>query len=420
MRRSLLADVRPLRESPPFRRLWAGQLVSGVGTAMTLFAVALQVYRMTSSSAAVGGIGLAGGIAGIAAGLLSGGLLDTVDRRRVVLVTCVGQMVLSGVLAAQAFAGARTLWLLYALVAGESALAAVGTPARKAFLPRLLPADQLAAGSALQMLAGRSALVAGPALAGLLTAAGGLRFCYLVDALSFVAALYGALGLPSARPERGTGSGVGLRAIGDGLRFVGRSRVLLGVFLADISATLLALPVALFPAIDAERFGGSPEVLGLMTTAMAVGGILGSVLSGPVGRVQRQGRGVLVAVAVWGLSVAAFGLAHGLALTLLALLVADAADVSSVVLRSTVVQSATPDSFRGRVSATDYVVGAAVPQLGNFRAGVVATATSTTASAVSGGLSAVAAAGVLALTFPALVRYRATDGAQVREPSAAG
>src|SRR5439155_23931562 len=163
-----------------------------------------------------------------------------------------------------------------------------GQHACKTFQHRLRPADQLAAGTDLLRLAGRSALVAGPALAGLLTAAGGLRFCYLVDALSFVAALYGSLALPSARPEKGTGSGVGLRAIGDGLRFVGRSRVLLGVFLADISATLLALPVALFPAIDAERFGGSPEVLGLMTTAMAVGGILGSVLSGPVGRVQRQ------------------------------------------------------------------------------------------------------------------------------------
>jgi hypothetical protein len=146
------------------------------------------------------------------------------------------------------------------------------------------------------------------------------------------------------------------------------------------------------------------------------------VLSGPVGRVQRQGRGVLVAVAVWGTSIAAFGLARGLALSLLALLVADVADVSSVVLRSTVVQSATPDRYRGRVSATDYVVGAAVPQVGNFRAGIVATATSTTVSAVSGGLSAVVAAGILALTCPAVVRYRATDGPQlpVAEPSAAG
>jgi hypothetical protein len=167
------------------------------------------------------------------------------------------------------------------------------------------------------------------------------------------------------------------------------------------------VPVALFPAIADQRFGGSPELLGLMTTAMAVGGVLGTALSGPVGRVQRQGRAMLCAGAVWGLSIAGFGLAHGVVLTLLALLVADAADVSSVMLRATIVQTATPEAFRGRVSATEYVVGSAVPQLGNFRAGIVASATSPGFSALSGGLAATVGAGVLALCFPALVRYRA-------------
>lgn len=275
-------------------------------------------------------------------------------------------------LAAQAFAGAGVLWVLwvlYALVAAQAALGAVAAPARQTFLPRLLPADQLTAGAALQMLAGRAGWVVGPALGGLVTAAGGLRFCYLADAVSFVAALYGALGLPPARPESSGGRDRGLRAIAEGLRFVRRSRVLTGALLADICATVLAVPVALFPAIDVHRFGGDPRALGLMGTAMAVGGIIGSALSGPVGRVQRQGRGMLAAVATWGLAIAVFGIADSLVLTLLTLAVADAADVSSLALRATVIQAATPEAFRGRVAATDYVVGGAVPQLGNFRAG---------------------------------------------------
>jgi len=405
--RRLVADVTPLRISPAFRRLWVGQSLSMVGSRMTTFAVALQVYLLTHSSAAVGAVGLVSGVAGISAGLLAGGFLDAVDRRRALLVTSVAQLGTAAGLAAQAFAGGRSLWLVYGLVGVQAALGAVSAPARNTFLPRLLPADRLTAGAALFTLVGRLGGVVGPSVAGVLTAVAGLKFCYLVDTVSFVGALYGVAGLPALRVPQGEGSRPGLRAITEGLRFVRRSSVLTGVLLADISATVLAVPVALFPAVADQRFHGSPELLGLMTTAMALGGVLGTALSGPVGRAQRQGRAMLCAVAVWGLSIAGFGLAHGVVLTLLALLVADAADVSSVMLRATIVQMATPEAFRGRVSATDYVVGAAVPQLGNFRAGVVASATSPGFSALSGGLAATAAAGVLALCFPAFVRYRA-------------
>jgi MFS family permease len=405
--RRLAADITPLRISPAFRRLWLGQALSMVGSRMTTFAVALQVYTLTHSSAAVGAVGLVSGAAGITVGLLAGGFLDVVDRRRALLATSLAQLATSAGLAAQAFAGGGSLWLVYVLVALQAAFGAVSVPARNTFLPRLLPTERLTAGAALFTLVGRLGGVIGPAVAGVLTAVAGLKFCYLVDALSFGGALYGVAGLPALRAPLGERSRAGLRAIAEGLRFVRRNSVLTGVLLADISATVLAVPVALFPAVADQRFDGSPELLGLMTTAMAVGGVLGTALSGPVGRVQRQGRAMLCAVAVWGLSIAGFGLAHGVVLTLLALLVADAADVSSVMLRATVVQTATPDAFRGRVSATDYVVGAGVPQLGNFRAGVVASATSPGFSAVSGGLAATAAAGVLALCYPALVRYRA-------------
>jgi Transmembrane secretion effector len=407
--RRLLADATPLRRSPAFRRMWVGQLLSGTGSQMTVFAVALQVYRTTSSSAAVGGIGLVSGATGITAGLLAGGLLDAVDRRRVVVVCTVLQLATSAALTAQAVAGVHSLALLYLLVGVQAAVAAVGAPARSTFLRHLLPPDQLTAGAALQMLAGRSGWVVGPAIAGVLTASAGLEACYLVDTLTFLAALHGALGLPRVPVVPSGGSDRGLRAITAGLGFIARSRVLTGVLLADISATFLALPTALFPAVDAERFGGDPQTLGLMGTAMALGGVAGGLLSGPVGRVQRQGRGMLVAVAVWGLAIAGFGLADGLVATLLALAVADAADVSSLALRAAVIQTATPEAFRGRVAATDYVVGSSVPQLGNFRAGLVASATSPAVSAVSGGLAAAAAAGVLALTFPALRHHRAAE-----------
>jgi MFS family permease len=138
--KSLLMDLGPLRQSPAFRRLWAGSALSAIGGQMTNFAVALQIFSLTHSSLAVGGVGLAMAAPSIVFGLLGGSVVDAVDRRRLVLVTSGCLMAVSAVLAAQAFAGLRQVWLLYCLVAVQSLLEAINGPARRTFLPRLLAA----------------------------------------------------------------------------------------------------------------------------------------------------------------------------------------------------------------------------------------------------------------------------------------
>ena len=130
-----------------------------------------------------------------------------------------------------------------------------------------------------------------------------------------------------------------------------------GALLADLSATALAMPFALFPAINADRFGGAPETLGLLTAAVAAGGILGTALSGPVSHVTRPGRAMLFCALGWGGGLVGFGLAAGSPATLGFLVVAGIADVLSVVFRSTVLQTATPDNLRGRTSAAEFVTG---------------------------------------------------------------
>ncbi len=182
-----------------------------------------------------------------------------------------------------------------------------------------------------------------------------------------------------------------------------------GAFLTDLSGAVLGFPFALFPAINAERFGGSPATLGLLTTAVGVGGLLGSVFSGPVGHIVRPGRAMLITISVFGAAVAGFGAAGHLWLALACLAVAGAADTTTVVLRSTVVQTVIPDSLRGRISAAEYVVGVGGPQLGSLRAGAVGSLASPEISAVSGGLATVIAAVVIGLTLPAFARYRRLD-----------
>jgi MFS family permease len=192
--------------------------------------------------------------------------------------------------------------------------------------------------------------------------------------------------------------------------------VLAGAFLADLNATVFGLPIALFPAINAERYGGDPRTLGLFTTAIGVGGLVSAALSGPVGRIAAQGRAMLCAVAIWGAAFAGFAIISALWLTLVMLAVAGAADTFTVVFRGTIVQQTTPDELRGRVIAADYVVGVSGGQLGNLEAGALGSLTSPAISALAGGLITIAGAVVIGLAMPAFARYQRRADQEVTRP----
>jgi MFS family permease len=398
-------DIGPLKESPAFRRFFIGSSLSSVGSQMTNFAVPLQVFTITHSSAAVGAVGLAIAVPSVTLGMVGGTVVDAVDRRKLVIGLTSGAAGVSGLLAAQAFAGLNQLWPLYLLVAVQALLSTMNAPARRTFLPRLLSVQRVPAGAALTMFVMHASLIGGPALAGVITAAWGLKVCYLIDAVSFAAALYGVGQLPPMPPQGDSVSRPGLRAVAESLRFIRNRPVLSGALLADMSATVLGMPFAVFPAINADHFGGAAQTLGLLMAAPSVGGVIGMVLSGPVGHVSRPGRAMLVCGAVWGAGIAGFGLAGHLWLAMLLLAVAGAGDATSVVFRTTMIQTATPDQQRGRVSAAEYVVGAGCPQLGNFRAGTIASLTTPAFSAFAGGIATVVGAAVIGLALPGFRRY---------------
>jgi MFS family permease len=422
----LLTDITPLRENPAFRRLWLGTMLSGVGSTMATFAVTLQVYETTKSTTAVGGLGIASLVPMLAVTLPGGSLADRFDRRRLVLAVTASMTAVSALLFTLTVAGAAPLWALYSLVAADSALGAVNVPARATFIPRLIPQEQRAAALALQRMVSQTAMIAGPALAGVVVAGIGLKGCYLIDVASFAGALWGVGRLPPMVAEPTTGGAgpasgggpprSGLALTVEGLSFIGRSRVLCGAFLTDVNATFFALPVSLFPAINAERFGGSPRTLGLFMTAMGVGGLVSAVFAGPLKHMRRHGLVMLACVAVWGGAFALFAVAPSLWLTLLALAIAGLADTFTVVVRGIIVQQATPDEFRGRVNAADFLVGAGGSQLGSLEAGLVGSWTTPVISALSGGLLTVFGVLAIGAAMPGFRRYRSPTPAP--EPSA--
>jgi MFS family permease len=318
----------------------------------------------------------------------------------------VGQLVGSVALAVLVHTGTASVAAVYVVAALQTGLGALGAPANRSFTARLLAPSRLGAGLALSRLGDQVSLLAGPVVAGLVVVTVGVEACFLLDALTFVAAMYGVSRLPPMRPDAATVGGPDLGGLRDGVRLVLRSPVLLGAFATDLAATVLAMPLALFPVINDQVYGGSPVTLGLFAPAIGLGGIVAGALSGRVTSSPRQGRLMLASAAVWALGLAAFGLSTSLPVALACLAVAGAADTVTVVSRTSIVQHAVPDSLRGRVNALDYLVGVSGPQLGNARAGLVASFTSGATSAVLGGLASFLAIGAVAVFTPSLRRHQ--------------
>ncbi|PYC87344.1 MFS transporter [Streptomyces tateyamensis] len=403
----VLADLTPLRTSADYRRIWFGQSVSSIGQQMTAVAVAVQVYALTRSTFATGLVGLCSLLPLIGFGLYGGAIADSVDRRKLGLVGAAGLAAVSAVLAAQALLGLHQVGVLYAAVALQGGFFAVSSPARSSMIPRLLPAEQLPAANALNTISMNLGMTVGPMLGGLLIGAYGSQAAYLVDTVAFAAVLHAMWRLPAMLP--GDGSTPPARAsVLDGLRFLREQPNLRTSFLADLAAMIFGLPRSLFPALAVTFYGGGAGTVGLLVAAPAVGALAGALFSGWISRVHRHGLAVLVAVAAWGLSIAAFGLtAHHLWLGLVLLAAAGCADTVSMIFRNTMMQVAAPDEMRGRLQGIFIVVVAGGPRLGDFESGTVAALTTPAVSVITGGLACVAAVLLLTTRRPAFLRYDA-------------
>jgi MFS family permease len=395
-------DLAPLR-NPDYRRLWAGNSVAFIGFQVSAVAVPVQVYEMTGSSFWVGMLGLVGLVPLVVFGLWGGAVADAVDRRLLLLGSSLVAWFATLGMLAHSLLGLNDLGVLFALVALQSAGFAVSSSTRGAVVPRVLDKDLVAAANTLSFTAANAGMVAGPLLAALVISRGSLSAAYAVDAALFTAGLYATFRLPSL-PPLGAVTAPGLRSVIDGLAFILTRPVLLLSFLVDIGAMVLAMPKALFPAA-AEDLGG-PSAVGWLFAGIAIGGVAAGLTSGWIGRVRRQGVALVVAIVVWGLAVAAAGLAHRLWLAVALLAVAGAADLVSAVYRQTMLQTYAPDEMRGRMQGVFVVVVAGGPRLGDLRAGATAAAAGTTASWVGGGI-ACAVLVLAALAVPAFRRYDA-------------
>jgi len=410
--RRLAVDTRPLRASRDFRLLWSGELISQIGSQVTLVALFVQVYELTHSSAAVGVIGAVqlGPMVLVSIGL--GPQIDLRDRRLLLIASQLGLMASSLILLVGAIAGHPPLVLVYGAAALNAAFVSVSMPTRAAMTPNLVPANLLAQSAALNQVMWNGAGVVGPALGGVVVGQLGLAWAYGIDVATYVVAVGFALMLRPQRPQRDAAEedDRGWAAVRNGMRYLKGKRVLQSTFTVDVVAMVFGMPRVLFPVLADKQFHRGPEVVGWLFSAVALGALIGALSSGWVGRVRRLGLAILVAVTVWGASITAFGLSGDhLWLALVCLAVAGSADVISAVFRSTLQALVVPDALRGRLSAFNIFIVAGGPRLGDLEGGVVASAFTPTVSVVSGGLLCLGGVAVIALMVPRFARWRIGD-----------
>jgi len=408
----LLADLTPLKISAEYRRIWSALSISNIGQQMTTVAVGIQVYSLTRSSFMVGLVGLCQLIPLIGFGLYGGALSDTHDRRKVGLFAAIGLMACSMVFFMQSVRDVRSVGLLFAVVAIQSAFFAVGNPARGAIIPRLVDKELLPAANALSMLAWNVGFTIGPLLGGLLIAAtGGVSVAYFVDVVAFSSVVYAMYRLRPLPPLGEVSTRTGWAAVRDGLTFLRGRRNLQMSFYLDLAAMVFGMPRALFPAIGAAMYPSDPRMaataVGFLAAAPAFGAVVSGVFSGPLARVRKQGVGVVIAILAWGTSIALFGLSSALLVACFFLACAGAADNISAIFRATILQAATPDEYRGRLQGIHTVVVAGGPRLGDMESGTVAAIAGETFSVVSGGLLCIVFALGLVAAMPSFLRYDA-------------
>jgi MFS family permease len=397
-------DLSPLRRSPEFRRLYAGQAASFAGSMITYVALPYQAYQLTRSSLVVGLLSVAELVPLVIAALLGGALADAADRRRLILAAEAASLAVAAALALNAAAW-HQVGLLFVLAVIGAFAAGMQRPSLDALVPLLVAREDLTAAASLSGLLGNGAQVLGPLLGGTLIAAAGLPAAYLADAASCLAGLVMFARLrsfpPAPEAERPS-----LRGVAEGLRYVRGRPEILGTYLIDIAAMFFGAPYALFPAV-AARLGGA-FALGFLYAAPGAGALLVSATGGWAGHMHRHGRAIALAVVGWGLAIAAFGLARGLWWAVAALAAAGAADMVSGIFRMTMWNQTIPARLRGRVAGLEMISYTTGEPAGGLESGLVASLTGSVRIAiVSGGLACLVGAVAVTLALPALWRYDA-------------
>lgn len=402
-------DQQRLFRHRPYALFWTARSLSAFSMQMAAVATGWLVYQKTGSAYALGFIGLAQFIPMVLLTLPVGHIADRADRRRIIVACQLVESITLAVLAWGIVAGWLQVLHIFAAVVVLGAAQAFERPTMSALLPGLVPGPMLQRAIAMASSANQSAYIVGPAVGGLLYAVHvavpfAVSAAFMFGAAMLLSAIVVAEGPPLAR-EPAT-----LRSVFSGISFIWHRPILLGAVSLDLFAVLLGGATALMPIYARDILGTGPWGLGILRAAPAAGALSMSLFLSRMSMRRAVGTKLFLAVAGFGIATVVFALSRNIILSVAALYCVGVADNVSVVIRSSLVQLATPDAVRGRVNAVHSLFIGTSNQLGEFESGITAGLFGAVPAAVLGGVATVAVALLWIRIFPALRRIETLWG----------
>jgi MFS family permease len=405
--RFLEGDLGAVLRVAAFRLYAVSRIGAGIGQSMLQAIIAWQVYSLSGSALDLGIVGLIRFVPAFGLSLISGVIVDTYDRQRVLFFAQAIPLLSSGIMLMAIAANAVTLPLVYGLVFFAGVASAFEGPARQTMIPALVPRHLFSRAMTFNSTLQSVCAVSGPAVGGALIAWQGIGAGYAVHFALILTSMLTLLPLKLPGKAAAARAGVRLAAIRDGFAYLRSQPPVLGAMTLDMFAVLFGGAKALLPIYARDILQVDAAGYGLLTASLEVGALLAAVTLVALPPPTRTGRALLASVAAFGVATIVFGASTWLPLSIVAYAAVGAADQVSVVMRLNTIQLSIPDELRGRITAVNFVFINASNQIGGLESGVVAALTNAVFSVVSGGVACLATVAVITWRIPELRKYEA-------------
>jgi len=392
-----------LNKNTNYKRFWYSQILSFMANQIVMMALGWHLYTLTHSALSLGYLGLVLFLPQVFLVLVVGQVADRYNRRKIILITqCLEAIISLTLCASVVFDVVSPLWIFIGAICIGSVRAFQG-PALQALLPNLVGLDLLPKAIALGSASRQFATIAGPALGGLLFL-GGTTFVYASSGLLFIIAftqIFSIRFTEQARPN----APVTWQILTAGIQFIWQRKVVLGAISLDLFSVLLGGATALLPIYAEQILHVGALGLGFLRAGPAIGALILAIYLTRYPLQKNAGRTMFICVGIFGITTLIFGLSEWFFVSLLALIIMGAADMVSVVIRSTLVQLQTPNEMRGRVGAVNSIFIGASNQLGEFESGVTAEWLGVVPAVVMGGVGTLLVVGIWLRLFPELYSW---------------
>jgi MFS family permease len=416
-----MIQIPPALRHRNFALLWAGLLISMVGTQMQQWALFWHISQLSKDPIAVSVVGGVRFVAVLCFSLFGGLMADRYNRRNILFFTQTTALLVALILGLLTLTRSIQLWHIYLLTGCQAVAMAFDLPARQALVPNLVPRDILPSAFSLQSIAFNTGAIVGPALSGIVIGYLGQDAVYFINALSFLAVIFALMLLKTAH-QRSAAIKTGIRAaltdIRDGVRFIRNQPLILSSMILDFIATFFSSANTLLPYFAQNVLHVGEVAYGWLAAAQSIGAVTVGLVASQYSRIRRQGPLLLGAVVVFGLATVLFGIARIYAMVFIALILIGAADSISTIIRNTIRQLITPDTLRGRMTSINQIFFMGGPQLGEIEAGAVAQYLGVPFAIISGGVGAILGAWLVASVWPALTRYSGDEPVPAAAPVA--